>query len=230
MPVIFLSGTLMRSCYSELGLQGRAHFAHWRPRPQGLRGARAARSRGPCPRPGPLTARRDAGEAAPSPALRGGLPPSPRPGKARLPAVTPAPRPRRRRLPEPFGPCPAPVAPLLQQVVLVLSPDSGRSRHPRTSTHAPAPQPTEKINKPPRTAAGARPRPRPAPRLSHRPRRRDFPPALGSQPPLPAPHRSLQPRYPPRSARPGAPGPVSARICWWGRRARPSPARAAPAP
>lgn len=94
-----------------------------------------------------------AGEAALLPPALG------EPGSSRSPL---RPR-RRRRLPEPFGPCPAPVAPLLQQVVLVLSPDSGRSRHPRTSSHAPAPQPTEKINKPPRAAAGARPRPLPAP-------------------------------------------------------------------
>lgn len=134
------------------------------------------------------------------------LPPSP--GKSFFPLPRKL---RHHRLQETFGPCPAPVAPLLQQVVLVLCPTSGRSRHRRTSTHAPAPQPTEKINKPPRAAASA-PGPAPAPPLgSH------AAPAAGtSLPPsarsraLPAPHRSLQPRSPRRPAWPAAPGPVSA--------------------
>ena len=114
---------------------------------------------------------------------------------------------------------------------LVLSPNSGRSRHPRTPTHATAPQPTWKINKPPRAAAGA-PGPSPAPpRGSH-----TAPSAGTSLPPsargrvFPAPHRSLQPRSLQRSARPGAPGPVSAPCPLAGPPCDPRPARTRPCP
>lgn len=116
-------------------------------------------------------------------------------------------------------------------MVLVLSPNSGRSRHRRTSTHAPAPQPTEKINKPQRAAAGA-PGPSPAP-----PRGSHAAPSAGtSLPPsahgraLSAPHRGPQTRSLPPSARRDAPGPVSARRPLAGPPRDPCSVRARPCP
>lgn len=86
---------LMQSCCSKPGLQGHSHFTHGRSRPEwrGTPGRQVPRppfhsqglrllSAKPVKPP-------DRGETARSPALWGGLPPSSRPGKARLSAVTP---------------------------------------------------------------------------------------------------------------------------------------------
>lgn len=140
------------------------------------------------PRPfapsGPVTALRDAGEATElqgigldSKSLRRTLffhplweSPFPRTPKTAAPPPTgdvwtlPGPR---------SSPSPAGGSGPLPHLGALTSP---ANLYPRASAA------TNRENKqtPARGGERARPRPRPAPRLSHRPRRRDFPPALGS--------------------------------------------------
>lgn len=169
-----------------------------------------------------------------SPILSGGFPPSTRPGKALLFPVTPrtaAPPPTRAvwTLPGPrSSPSPAGGSGLLPQLGALTSP---ANLYPRASAA------TNRENKqtPARGGGRAWPRPRSAPRLSRRPLRRDFPPALGSQPrsPLPSPQPAAALPAAGRPARPARrplAGPVSARCPLAGPPRDPCPARARPRP
>lgn len=171
------------------------------------------------------------------PILSGGLPPSTRPGKALLFPVTrrtAAPPPTRAvwTLPGPrSSPSPAGGSGPLPQLGVLTSP---ANLYPRASAA------TNRENKQTSARGGGRawPRPRSAPRLSHRPLRRDFPPALASQPrsprPSPQPAAALpaagRPALPALPARRPLAGPVSARRPLAGPPRDPCPARARPRP
>lgn len=166
--------------------------------------------------------------------LSGGLPPTAHPGKALLFPVTPrtaAPPPTRAvwTLPGPrSSPSPAGGSGSLPQLWPLTSP---ANLYPRANSA------TNRENKqtPARGGGRAWPRPRSAPRLSRRPLRRDFPPALGSQPRSPRP--SPQPAAAlPSAGRPACParrplaGPVSARRPLAGPPHDPCPAQVRPRP